>query len=52
MRQTGYSVLMALALVASACGGLDNTPFRTGNVRGRLTEADPSVAFVLSMDGD
>jgi Cys-rich repeat protein len=46
MRQTGYSVLMALALVASACGGFDNSPFRTGNVRGRLTEADPSVALV------
>lgn len=46
MRQTGYSVLTALALVASACGGFDNTPFRTGNVRGRLTEADPSVALV------
>ncbi|MFL5357898.1 carboxypeptidase regulatory-like domain-containing protein [Archangium sp.] len=46
MRQTGYSVLTALVLVTSACGGLDNTPFRTGNVRGRLTEADPSVALV------
>lgn len=46
MRQTGYSVLTALALVASACGGFDNTPFRTGNVRGHLTEADPSVALV------
>ncbi|QRK05120.1 carboxypeptidase regulatory-like domain-containing protein [Archangium violaceum] len=46
MRQSFYSVLMALALVASACGGFDNTPFRTGNVRGRLTEADPNVARV------
>lgn len=46
MRQTVYSVMMALALVASACGGFDNTPFRTGTVRGRLTEADPSVALV------
>jgi hypothetical protein len=46
MRQTTYSVLMALALVASACGGFDNTPFRTGTVRGHLTEADPSVALV------
>lgn len=48
MRQTTYSVMMALAfaLVASACGGFDNTPFRTGTVRGQLTEADPSVALV------
>ncbi|HEX8435012.1 carboxypeptidase regulatory-like domain-containing protein [Archangium sp.] len=46
MRQTVYSVVMALALVASACGGFDNTPFRTGTVRGRLTEANPSVALV------
>ena len=46
MRQSVYSVMMTLALVASACGGFDNTPFRTGNVRGRLTEADPSVALV------
>lgn len=46
MRQTTYSVMMALALVASACGGFDNTPFRTGTVRGHLTEADPSVALV------
>ncbi|WNG35784.1 carboxypeptidase regulatory-like domain-containing protein [Archangium violaceum] len=46
MRQSFYSVLMALALVASACGGFDNTLFRTGNVRGRLTEVDPSVALV------
>ncbi|OJT16534.1 hypothetical protein BO221_49635 [Archangium sp. Cb G35] len=46
MRQTTYSVMMALALVASACGGFDNTPFRTGTVRGQLTEADPVVALV------
>ncbi|HEX5747035.1 MAG TPA: carboxypeptidase regulatory-like domain-containing protein [Archangium sp.] len=46
MRQSTYSVMMALALVASACGGFDNTPFRTGTVRGQLTEADPSVALV------
>jgi Cys-rich repeat protein len=47
MRQTGYSVMMvALALVAGACGGFDNTPFRTGTVRGRLTEANPAVALV------
>lgn len=37
---------LAFALVASACGGFDNTPFRTGTVRGHLTEADPSVALV------
>lgn len=46
MRQSTYSVMMALALVASACGGFDNTPFRTGTVRGQLTEADPAVAVV------
>lgn len=48
MRQSTYSVMMTLAfaLVASACGGFDNTPFRTGTVRGQLTEADPSVALV------
>lgn len=46
MRQTAYSVMMGLALVASACGGFDNTPFRTGTVRGHLTEADTSVALV------
>lgn len=46
MRQSTYSVMMALALVASACGGFDNTPFRTGTVRGELTEADPAVALV------
>lgn len=48
MRQSTYSMMMtlALALVASACGGFDNTPFRTGTVRGQLTEADPSVALV------
>ncbi|HYO74386.1 MAG TPA: carboxypeptidase regulatory-like domain-containing protein [Archangium sp.] len=46
MRQTTYSVMMALALVASACGGFDNTPFRTGTVRGHLTESDPVVALV------
>ncbi|WP_052518251.1 hypothetical protein [Archangium violaceum] len=46
MRQITYSVLMALAVVVSACGGFDNTPFRTGTVRGQLTEADPAVALV------
>jgi hypothetical protein len=46
MRQTVYSVMSALVLVMSACGGFDNTPFRTGTIRGRLTEADPSVALV------
>jgi hypothetical protein len=48
MRQSTYSVMMALAfaLVAGACGGFDNTPFRTGTVRGHLTEADPAVALV------
>jgi hypothetical protein len=47
MRQTGYSVMMvALALGVGACGGFDNTPFRTGTVRGRLTEANPAVALV------
>jgi hypothetical protein len=48
MRQTTYNVMMALAfaLVASACGGFDNAPFRTGTVRGHLSEADPSVALV------
>jgi hypothetical protein len=46
MRQSVYCVMMALALVASGCGGFDNTPFRTGTVRGHLTEADPSVALV------
>ena len=46
MRQTVYSVMMALALMASACGGFDNTPFRTGTVRGHLTEADTSRALV------
>ncbi|MCY1079970.1 carboxypeptidase regulatory-like domain-containing protein [Archangium lansingense] len=48
MRQTAYNLTMALAfaVVASACGGFDNTPFRTGVIRGRLTEADPSVALV------
>lgn len=53
MRQTAYSMMMTLAfaLVASACGGFDNTPFRTGTVRGQLTEADPSVALV-SLVGD
>jgi len=53
MRQTTYSVMMALAfaLVAGACGGFDNTPFRTGTVRGHLTEADPAVALV-SLVGD
>lgn len=50
MRQNVYSVLMSLALVASACGGFDNTPFRTGKVRGRLTEADPAVARVSLVD--
>lgn len=53
MRQTTDSVMMALAfaLVAGACGGFDNTPFRTGSVRGHLTEADPAVALV-SLVGD
>ncbi|WP_257458192.1 carboxypeptidase regulatory-like domain-containing protein [Archangium lipolyticum] len=52
MRQTVYySVMMLLALAVGACGGFDNTPFRTGTVRGRLTEADPSVAMV-SLVGD
>jgi hypothetical protein len=47
MRQSVYSVVVGvLAVVASACGGFDNTPFRTGTVRGQLTEADPSVALV------
>ncbi|QRO00923.1 carboxypeptidase regulatory-like domain-containing protein [Archangium violaceum] len=52
MRQTVYySVMMTLAVAVGACGGFDNTPFRTGTVRGRLTEADPSVALV-SLVGD
>ena len=55
MRQLTSSVMMllvlALALTTSACGGFDNTPFRTGTVRGHLTEADPSVALV-SLVGD
>ncbi|PTL82605.1 carboxypeptidase regulatory-like domain-containing protein [Vitiosangium sp. GDMCC 1.1324] len=46
MRQIGYSVLMGLAFAAGACGGFDNTPFRTGTVRGHITEADPAVALV------
>ncbi|WP_375772416.1 carboxypeptidase regulatory-like domain-containing protein [Archangium gephyra] len=48
MRQTSYSVMMALALalVTGACGGFDNAPFRTGTVRGYLREADPLVAVV------
>ncbi|HEY0096356.1 MAG TPA: carboxypeptidase regulatory-like domain-containing protein, partial [Archangium sp.] len=48
MRQTTSSVMMALAfaLVAGACGGFDNAPFRTGTVRGHLREADPAVAMV------
>ncbi|HSP77426.1 MAG TPA: carboxypeptidase regulatory-like domain-containing protein, partial [Myxococcaceae bacterium] len=49
MRQTVSSVLMALALAVSGCGGLDNAPFRLGTVRGRLTEATPSVALVSLM---
>lgn len=46
MRQTVYSVLMALPLAVAACGGFDNTPFLTGTVRGRLTESDPALAVV------
>ncbi|MCY1034586.1 carboxypeptidase-like regulatory domain-containing protein [Corallococcus sp. BB11-1] len=36
----------SLALALGACGNLDNTPFRTGTVHGRLTEFDPAVALV------
>jgi Cys-rich repeat protein len=46
MRQTVSNVLMALTLVVGGCGGFDNSPFRTGTVRGRLTEANPTVALV------
>jgi hypothetical protein len=49
MRQTVSSMMMALVLAVSGCGGLDNAPFRTGTVRGRLTEANPAVALVSLM---
>lgn len=46
MRPSVHSMLMALTLVVGGCGGFDNSPFRTGTVRGRLTEATPTVALV------
>ncbi|SET56093.1 hypothetical protein [Stigmatella erecta] len=41
-RVTG--VLLVLGL--GACGSLDNAPFRSGTVHGRLTEFDPAVALI------
>lgn len=43
--------LFALALVASACGRFDNTPFQTGVVRGVVTDAD-DTAFVMVVGHD
>lgn len=37
---------MLLALGLGACGSLDNAPFRSGTVYGRLTEFDPAVALI------
>ncbi|MFP2905278.1 carboxypeptidase-like regulatory domain-containing protein [Pyxidicoccus sp. 3LFB2] len=46
--RTTFHIAMAtlLALVAGACGNLNNDPFRVGTVRGQLTEYDPAVALV------
>lgn len=46
MRQTLHIAAALLALAASACGNLENAPFRVGTVSGRLTESDSALAMV------
>lgn len=46
MRQALHIAAVLLALAASACGNLENAPFRVGTVSGRLTESDSALAMV------
>jgi hypothetical protein len=47
MRHTPHiAMAVLLALSLGGCGELENEPFRTGTVHGRLTESDPEVALV------
>ncbi|MBU8897601.1 carboxypeptidase regulatory-like domain-containing protein [Corallococcus sp. H22C18031201] len=45
------AAVFAFVVAALACGNLENAPFRTGTIRGQLTEWDSQLAWV-SLVGD
>jgi hypothetical protein len=46
LRTSSWVTGVLLVLGLGACGSLDNAPFRSGTVHGRLTEFDPAVALI------